>query len=386
MRKTYLISSFVIIMSMVILSGCKQLGIREAFTPYNLDAEFQSGNYDTKIDNFVIILDASSSMELTYRGNVNNGSSRFVVAKDILMRMNSTMPALNVKFAFVTFGHDIFKPFKKTDIVYGLTNYSQAALDDALNNTRSPEGNSPGGVAIKNVKDILKTTSGRNAVIFVSDGEKLSNSPITQVRKLKNMFGDRTCFYSIFVGNKAEGKKLLRNLTKEMECGISVTVDDIASSKDMSDFVKEVFLAKRKRYDSDGDGVYDDEDQCPDTPEGAIVDFRGCWVVKGVKFEYKKWGIKPDFNSNLDNIVDILVINPNLSIRIEGHTDNIGSKKYNIGLSEKRAKAVKDYLVKMDIDASRITTKGLWFSQPISTNSTDEGRALNRRAELVPVK
>ncbi|MGR3319700.1 MAG: OmpA family protein [Candidatus Anammoxibacter sp.] len=385
MRKIYLISSFIII-SMVILSGCKQLDIRETFTPYDLNAEFQSGNYETKIDNFVIILDASSSMKLTYRGDVNNGASKFVVAKDILIRMNSTIPALDVKFAFVTFGHDIFKPFKKTDIVYGLTNYSQTVLDDALNNARSPEGNSPGGAAIKNVKEILEAASGKNAVIFVSDGEKLSSNPIMQVRKLKEMFGDRTCFYSIFVGNKSEGKKLLQNLTQEMECGLSVTADDIASSKDMSDFVKEVFLAERKRYDSDGDGVYDDEDQCPDTPDGAIVDFRGCWVVKGVKFEYKKWGIKPEFNSNLDNIVDILEINPDLEIRIDGHTDNIGSKKYNINLSKKRAQAVKDYLVKMGIDQSRISTKGLGLAHPIATNNTDEGRALNRRAELVPVK
>ncbi|MGR3218782.1 MAG: OmpA family protein [Candidatus Anammoxibacter sp.] len=385
MRKIYSIP-LLIITSMIILSGCKHLDIREPFTPYNLDTEFQSGDYETKVDNLVIILDASSSMELTYRGNVNYGSSRFVVAKDILMRMNSTMPALDIKFAFVTFGHDIFKPFKKTDIVYGLTNYSQDVLNDALNNTRSPEGNSPGGIAIKNVEDILKTTTGNNAVIFISDGEKLSNKPLMRVRKLKDMFGDRTCFYSIFVGNKAEGKKLLKNLAQEMKCGLSVTVDEIASGKDMADFVKEVFLTKRTRYDSDGDGVYDDEDQCPGTPEGAIVDFRGCWVVKGVKFAYKKWNVKPEFNSNLDNIVDILVINPDLSIRIEGHTDNIGSKKYNINLSGKRAQAVKDYLVKMGIDAKRISVKGLGLAKPIATNSTDEGRAINRRAELVPIK
>ena len=82
--------------------------------------------------------------------------------------------------------------------------------------------------------------------------------------------------------------------------------------------------------DSDGDGVTDDVDKCPDTPRGAIVDSRGCWVVKGVKFDYKKWDVKPQFNTNLNNIINLLKRNPGLKIRIEGHTENIGSKKYSV--------------------------------------------------------
>jgi OOP family OmpA-OmpF porin len=140
------------------------------------------------------------------------------------------------------------------------------------------------------------------------------------------------------------------------------------------------------QMDRDGDGVFDDIDECPDTPLGAIVDVRGCWVVKGVQFDYKKWDVKPQFNSNLDNIENILKNNPGLNIRIEGHTDDVGSMKYNIGLSGKRAQAIKDYLVDKGIDSSRITTKGLGYSQPIAGNETPEGRALNRRAEIIPVK
>jgi OOP family OmpA-OmpF porin len=75
-----------------------------------------------------------------------------------------------------------------------------------------------------------------------------------------------------------------------------------------------------------------------------------------------------------------------LNIRIEGHTDDVGSAKYNIGLSGKRAQAIKDYLVGKGIEPSRITTKGLGYSQPIADNDTPKGRSLNRRAEIIPVK
>ncbi|MDR4497835.1 MAG: OmpA family protein [Candidatus Scalindua sp.] len=141
-----------------------------------------------------------------------------------------------------------------------------------------------------------------------------------------------------------------------------------------------------RKIDSDEDGVYDDRDECPGTPKGAIVDFRGCWVIKGVKFDYKKWDILPQFNTNLDNAVNVLKKNPMLEIRIEGHTDNIGSMEYNLELSQKRAEAIKEYLVGNGINESRITTIGIGFSQPIATNETPEGRALNRRAELIPLE
>jgi Outer membrane protein and related peptidoglycan-associated (lipo)proteins len=172
----------------------------------------------------------------------------------------------------------------------------------------------------------------------------------------------------------------------------SVTADEIASSENMAEFVKKVFLTAIPKQvstidiDTDGDGVYDKDDECPDTPKGAIVDSRGCWVVKGVTFDYKKWDIKEEFNSNLGNIVDILQKNPDMSIRIEGHTDNIGSMAYNIDLSEKRARAVKDYLVGKGIQASRISTVGFGYKNPIAPNDTEAGRALNRRAEIVPIK
>jgi OOP family OmpA-OmpF porin len=89
----------------------------------------------------------------------------------------------------------------------------------------------------------------------------------------------------------------------------------------------------------------------------------------------------------LENSVEnILKKNPELIVRIEGHTDDIGSMEYNLNLSSKRAQSIKDYLVGKGIDEWRITTTGLGYTQPIADNESPEGRALNRRAEIVPVK
>lgn len=396
MRRKYLLASC-LTASIIILTGCAQLkslqkpiGPLEIFVPHHLDSESQDVKYVPKIESFVIILDSSASMEDEFTGTVNKGHPKFTVAKDILTRMNNTLPEIDINSALVTFGHGFFKPLDKTFIVYELTKHSRGILENALNGATTPQGCSPAGDAIKDARNLLLTSGGQNAVILVSDGEQLIGSPLSKAQDLKEMYGDRICLYTIFVGNTAEGEEALRELAREVKCGFSVTVDEIASSDNMVDFVEKVFLTAVPKQvsdiDSDGDGVYDKNDECPDTPKGAIVDSRGCWVVKGVTFDYKKWDIKEAFNSNLSNIVDILQKNPDMSIRIEGHTDNIGSMKYNIDLSQKRAQAVKNYLVEKGINESRVSVMGFGFKKPIAPNDTEEGRALNRRAEIVPIK
>lgn len=395
MKKTCLLV-LLVTMTLAVLAGCAQLKSitfekkhpepLESFVPQDLSTKSLSVKYVPKIESFVIILDASASMETAYTGIVNKGHTKFDVAKDIISRMNKTLPEADVNSALVTFGHGFFTPLKKTFIVYELTHHSRDLLENALNTAIYPKGSSPAGNAIADASNQLLTSVGQNAVIFVSDGENLIGTPLEKIKNLKELYGEKTCFYAIHVGNTPEGKEALRKLARSATCGFSVTADEIASSGNMANFVKKVFLTDIPKQDSDGDGVYDEDDECPDTPEGAIVDSRGCWVVKGIAFEYKKWDIKEEFESNLTNIVDVLGKNPDLQIRIEGHTDNIGSMKYNIDLSQKRAQAVKDYLVEKGIHESRISTTGFGFKHPIAPNVTEEGRALNRRAEIVPIR
>jgi len=136
--------------------------------------------------------------------------------------------------------------------------------------------------------------------------------------------------------------------------------------------------------DSDIDNVPDDQDKCPGTPPGARVDDRGCWVLY-INFDFDKSVVKSPYYPALNEVVQILNQYPALNLEVEGHTDSIGSDAYNQKLSDRRAKAVKDYLVnKGGINPARLTTVGYGESKPVASNATKEGQAKNRRVELTP--
>ncbi len=114
------------------------------------------------------------------------------------------------------------------------------------------------------------------------------------------------------------------------------------------------------------------------------LDEQGKLIVYGINFETNAAIIKPESESVLKQIVNLLNANPALKINIEGHTDNVGEETYNQQLSEKRASAVKDYLVKNHIATARITAIGKGEKFPIADNLTELGKAANRRVEISP--
>ena len=105
-------------------------------------------------------------------------------------------------------------------------------------------------------------------------------------------------------------------------------------------------------------------------------------MLRGVNFDFDKSNIRPDAAVILDEAASMLSEHPSGNVTVAGHTDSIGTEVYNQGLSERRAKSVKDYLVGKGVEASRLSTVGYGESNPIASNSTKDGRALNRRVEL----
>ena len=105
-------------------------------------------------------------------------------------------------------------------------------------------------------------------------------------------------------------------------------------------------------------------------------------ILKNIFFDTKLFELKPGSLSELDKVVSLLNDNPNLKIEIDGYTDNTGQPKDNLLLSENRAKAVVNYLLKMGIKTQQLSSKGFGSAKPIADNSTENGKALNRRTEL----
>jgi outer membrane protein OmpA-like peptidoglycan-associated protein len=106
-------------------------------------------------------------------------------------------------------------------------------------------------------------------------------------------------------------------------------------------------------------------------------------VLRGVNFDFDKYNIRPDAVPILEQACKTLKEEPSISVSCDGYTDWIGSEAYNQKLSERRANAVREWLVKCGIPSSRLTARGFGKTNPVASNETAEGRAQNRRTELV---
>jgi outer membrane protein OmpA-like peptidoglycan-associated protein len=134
--------------------------------------------------------------------------------------------------------------------------------------------------------------------------------------------------------------------------------------------------------DTDGDGINDEEDRCPDI--AGVAEMKGCpaidYQAHEVTFATGKSVLTTAGKKELDLLANFMNNNPN--VRLEGYTDNTGTDKVNIPLSEKRAESAKAYLVGKGIAESRIGRAGHGSSNPVADNKTAAGRAKNRRIEV----
>jgi len=126
-------------------------------------------------------------------------------------------------------------------------------------------------------------------------------------------------------------------------------------------------------------------DRCPDTPAGDRVDTAGCSLTirLEVLFDTNSATIKSESYPDLDRVVTFMrETSPSATGVVEGHTDSQGSDATNLSLSQRRADAVRSYLVGKGIAANRLTAQGFGETQPVADNATAEGRAQNRRVVL----
>ena len=142
--------------------------------------------------------------------------------------------------------------------------------------------------------------------------------------------------------------------------------------------------------DSDVDGVVDGQDACPSTPIGVRVDAGGCplageriAIVTNINFDFGRANVREDVRMRLGRVVQLLKEMPEIDVQIVGYTDDIGSAEYNLELSIRRAESVRDYIVARGIDNGRLSVAGRGKSEPLVSNTTPEGRAVNRRVEFV---
>ncbi len=387
-----------------------------------------SGNYVQRANNLFVVFDASASATEDYPGvsyKANNEPIKLEVQREILHRMNKTIAnsASALKLADFTtglrsFGYGDCKGYgdRYTDLHQAPTNYSVAAFDAAVETIGCSHGRSHIFEVIGIVGEDLAVTKGNISVVIVSDliSNKLSGKMndflgITEnydyplgdgeeaIKALREKYGDRLCVYNVWTGEESESfgnNEAISYSENPPSCGqpSSVTAERIATPEGMRDFMRAVLLSPVPKppvvsvdcsqLDSDGDGVNDCIDKCPNTLKGTPVNKMGCWIVD-VKFDNDRSEIKPQYFALLNKLAaDITANFSHLTIEVQGHTSSTASAAYNMKLSIRRADAVANYLNKRIHGPHKLIPRGYGLTRPIDTNETAAGRANNRRVQL----
>ena len=410
MRIKHLITSLMVLFLGLVLTGCAGLSTKNTAditcSTKDINAMLKSGEYQKKVDNFIIIQDASSSMGDKLGKSFTHEPSKLALSRDLVRCLNTNLP----DDFDVNAGMRVFGPvYSEKGLVYGMSKYSKAGLEDAVLAVSGTGGVTPLANAIVNANSDAYGLTGNGALIIFSDGVNTEpDSPVAAAAAMKDMYGENVCIYTVLLGNDPKGKATMEQIAETGKCGFATEANTLHArtlsngsvvgvADGMADFVTAVFLEKAPKkevpkkiadLDSDNDGVTDSLDRCPNTPRGIKVDRVGCPVpipkkvsiTLLVEFDFDKDVVKAQYRNDIEKVANFLKAYPKTTGELEGHTDSIGAEEYNMRLSKRRAESVKKYLVEnFNIKAARLSTIGYGESNPVASNETDAGRQKNRR-------
>lgn len=365
---------------LVLFMGCAtQQQVRPVIKAVDLNPKITSGQYVQKVDTFMVIFDASSSMNDLYKNDTKMNQQKGLVAL-----LDNTVPNLKLTGGLRIFGQLTFFGDPSSKTIYWSTDYRNPDLTKAVASFWSGNGFSPLDAALDGAAADLRTQSGRMAVIAFSDGEDMGQyKPVAAAKRMKDAYGDRVCIYTVHLGANAAGRKLMQQVADEGRCGAMVTGDSIASTEGMANFVERIFLEDKRDKQAKQPTEMKEMKQAAE----AAAELDQMIIEKGratlfVRFDFDSAVVKPEYHKEIEKLTNVMKKYPDLNFIVEGHTCNIGTKEYNDRLSRRRAGAIKEVMIKkFGIDAARIKTKGYGLSKPTASNATREGRQKNRRVE-----
>ena len=320
------------------------------------------------VDHVIVIVDSSGTM---------TKEALIPEARAISRSLVAGMPELSVrskgapeyKVSLIGFGGG-------ERVAYPHGTFDRPALDGTAAKLR-PLGAPPttplAGV-IGEAAASLEGQRGPAALVIIGDGIADSPAEATEAtRSLVAGYPDAVCIHTVHTGDSAEGRALLEQLAglSKGGCGSSrraAALKDVASTER---FEREIFLEKGE------------------LPEvAAAAEPSGCdgrIVLRGVTFELDRAVLRSESKPVLDFAAEQLRGCTDRRIVVEGHTCDLGSDDYNVGLSERRAAAVREYLLQHGVAPGQLSTKGVGEADPTASNANEDGRSQNRRVELVPV-
>ena len=340
-------------LTVVLLAACAS----EPYTPSAVQPQaIDMEAYAPKVDSYVVVLDVSSSMGEDYQDR-----PKVHTAQDLAASFNATVPSSDFKSGLVTFGRGTGRCFGMgmADGVYGLSAHDSAAFANALGSIECSGGTTPMADGLDAAGQMLSGESGPVAVVVISDFRWVASDPVGRsVERLKQQHGENLCLHAVKVGDSTTGDRVIANMVNTPGCDSAVLAGDIASADAMAGFVTSVLLAPLE-YEKHA------------VSATALFDFDSAVLKDQGKAELRNLGEYIQGKGITVKDIDII-----------GHTDSMGSEEYNQGLSERRAMAVKEFLVSAGISSDIIDVSGRGESEPVASNDTEEGRAKNRRVEI----
>jgi OmpA-OmpF porin, OOP family len=229
------------------IAGCGEARIPatfESFAPVDLNASISSAVATGKIDNFVVVMDTSSTMNNLYLYEAFDSSTvptLFEVEKEVVRRLNQTIPDMNLNAGIRTYG---FGPcqswgFSLERLKFGP--YQKESFTDALNSIDCAGGGSPLDYALEMAGSDLESANGNTAIIIISDGDVDESAAVAAV-ELKKQYDKRICIHTISLGKNPANRLAMRRLAALSGCGYTTTAEEVATASGMAEFVEKVFI------------------------------------------------------------------------------------------------------------------------------------------------
>jgi OmpA-OmpF porin, OOP family len=245
------------------VAGCASTPSQKLeFQPAKMDASF----WVPRVDRFVLVMDDSLSMSSTYKGE-----PKVAIERDLASSLSQSIPELSYTAGVRSFGQGNCLPKGKTSLITGMARYSEASFAQAIAKVTCPNGGSPLNKALDAVGEDLAGAK-KSAVIIITDGLHMGVKVVEAAKRLKARYGEQLCIYPIQVGDDPAARALLQRVAAAGGCGAVAAAEDLLPGNATATFVQTALLYR----DSDGDGVPDQLDKCPNTPKGVKVDANGC--------------------------------------------------------------------------------------------------------------
>lgn len=314
-----------------------------------------------KADNFVILYDRSASMKDIYSNSV---MTELAAERKILIDKNATLPDMNWMAGIYSFTPG--SGFDNLTTYYPMQQYNKKTFSRTIAKMpREPKGATLLQQGLSELDTVLAGVSGRTVIFLFTDGQYTPigsmMSPSTLARGLVSRYD--ACFVVINTGAEKNNLNEIKAISSVNECSYMVPFEKLLGNPEW--ITSALFSVVEEK---------------PGMGTEVVVGYE--W--QNILFDFDKSDVKKEYYEIIAKVGSYMKEHPKARIVLAGHTDNVGTWDYNMKLSHRRASSVRAYLVEKEgIDVNRITLSGFGYEDPVATNDTTEGRALNRRVQGV---